>query len=278
MLCCGLCGAAPAFATMMASPLCKPNARRAAAAAAATAAATAPEQEAPAEAAQPVVVAAVGPAAKAGSAEEKPAAGADGEAADEAARAAAAATAAEAGPEEEDGTGSPLFRSSVTLPAAYFPPERFHTGGVSMPLEVFVGAPLPSEEQATNAAALLALAALHRLGIIVRYWPSRLLLAQHLLPRSLAAAAPPGALPGASPAGGNAPPVAAAGWAAGMAGDASAAAPPAGAMQPGQQPNVMNFFCPLCNVAATGHKVGAPLQIPASVLDGCAAAKPFPPF
>lgn len=197
--------------------------------------------------------------------------------------AAAALTAgSEFEPEEGEEAAQPLlFRSSVTLPAAYFPPERFHAGGVSMPLDVFVGPPLPSEEQAASAAALLALTALHRLGIIVRYWPSRLLLAQHLLPRSLAAAAPPGSLPSMVPLPARDAALAAA---AGMPDDAAAGSegmagvPASGAhegqqpgvtpfgAQQGQPPNVMNFFCPLCNVAATGHKVRPPAALPCTCM------------
>lgn len=295
MLCCGLCGAAPAFATMSTSPSRKASSARRAAAAAAVAAAAAaapaegagtagPEQDSQADAAEPPPVAAAGsPAA------EEAAAATDGGAV--ANGACVAAPLAGAGGEAEDAEDAPLlFRSSVTLPAAYFPPERFHAGGVSMPLDVFVGPPLPSEEQAANAAALLALTALHRLGIIVRYWPSRLLLAQHLLPRSLAAAAPPGALPGlAPPPAQDASPAAAAGisdeaaaGSAGMAGMAASAAHQgqqpgfmsSSAAQQAQQANVMNFFCPLCNVAATGHKVRPRAASPAC-MGRCVARWPL---
>jgi hypothetical protein len=183
-----------------------------------------------------------------------------------------------------------LFQSSVTLPAAHFPPERFHVAGASMPLEVFVGPPLPSEAAAANAAALLALATLHKLGIVVRYWPSRLLLAQYLLPHSLQgqpaaaaaaalglplppstqqaaegpeAAAPPPAthqqplLPGERRQGDAVPAAAAKAAAATAAAGLGYAGAPERPPPPPNAANVMNFFCPLCNVAATGHKVGS---------------------
>ena len=241
MLCCGLCGAAPAIATMTASPSRKPSSQRRAAAAAAIAAAAA-------------AAAAIAGTGGEGGGES----GGEGAAAEAAAAAAAAEAAPVSGPGsdadarseasgEDAAPSAMLFRSSVTLPAAYFPPERFHTSGVSMPLDVFVGPPLPTEEQAANAACLLALGALHRLGILVRYWPSRLLLAQHLLPRGLAMAG----MPEASTPGGPTP------------GDVPQAPPasPAPSVLSGhssQAPNAMNFFCPLCNVAATGHKVCPP--------------------
>jgi hypothetical protein len=253
MLCLGLCGTAPALATMTASP-------------------------------SKIVAAEVVAAAVEG-------ATADGAGAATQLAQAAAPSGSHRGEPAAEGSRSQLqselmFQSSVTLPAAYFPSERFHVTGVSMPLDVFVGPPLPSEEQAANAAAVLALAALHRLGIVVRYWPSRLLLAQHLLPRGLqgqafqgqaqpaaaaaamAAAAlglpPPPARPtqpqqqqpppqqphqaGELPAAADGSPGAAA------AGSLAGQAPTMQSL--GGQANVINFFCPLCNVAATGHKVG----------------------
>ena len=154
-----------------------------------------------------------------------------------------------------NGTAAPavLFQTSVTLPAAYFPPERFHVAGASMPLDVFVGPALPSEAAAANAASLLALCALHRLGIVVRYWPSRLLLAQHLLPRSVQPAAA-GASDGTTTASLAPPEAAAAAYAAMQQLDGGLGAP--GAATGAQA----SFFCPLCNVAATGHKVRAVLQ------------------
>lgn len=197
MLCCGLVGSAPAFATMMASPAKQPGRSR-------------------------------------------------------------SSSAGDAGDADEALAPAPpaLFQTSVTLPAAYFPPERFHISGVSMPLDVFVGPQLASEAAATNAASLAALMVLHRLGIVVRYWPSRLLLAQHLLPRSMdpLPEGPGGAPDGLSTGGVSMPaPLSVASGAPadslGGAGGQQAAG--------GVPPHVMNFFCPLCNVAATGHKVYA---------------------
>ncbi len=220
MLCCGLCGTPPAYATLMASPYKQPGRGR---------------QLSP-----------------------------RGGAADSAASGAAVGEAGEQSGGEAAAAPAPvLFQTSVTLPAAYFPPERFHVAGVSMPLDVFVGPALPSEQAACAAASLQALMELHRLGIIVRYWPSRLLLAQHLLPRTAQADASPAA---------PAEPSAAAGLSGqplflGMAAAATPAgaiaaaewAPGGGLQAPGPVPggnNTANFFCPLCNVAATGHKVG----------------------
>lgn len=238
MLCCGLCGTPPAYATLMASPSKQPGRGR---------------QPTHADAADSMGSgAAAGQEGGAGDARPPGGSGSSGDA---------------------DAAAAPapvLFQTSVTLPAAYFPPERFHVAGVSMPLDVFVGPALPSEQAACAAASLQALMELHRMGILVRYWPSRLLLAQHLLPRtsqgdggpagaadaSVAAslAAQPlflGTAAAASPASA----IAAAEWTPGGSLQAAAGPPPEG--QGGH--STANFFCPLCNVAATGHKVGAGL-------------------
>ena len=224
MLCCGLCGTPPAYATRMASPSKQAGRGR-----------------------QPSPHADEADTTAGGAGEEGSASGAD----------AAAAVA----------PAPVLFQTSVTLPAAYFPPERFHVAGVSMPLDVFVGPALPSEQAACAAASLQALMELHRLGIIVRYWPSRLLLAQHLLPRSGQADASPSAdadpsaaaalsaqplFLGTAAAATPASAIAAAEWAPGGGGLPAAGLLPGGPT--GQ--NTTSYFCPLCNVAATGHKVG----------------------
>jgi hypothetical protein len=235
MLCCGLCGTPPAYATLMASPTKQPGRGRQPSPLGGDAADSADDTT-----------------GKAPGAGEQGVAGAAGSSSASDANVAAA-------------PAPVLFQTSVTLPAAYFPPERFHVAGVSMPLDVFVGPALPSEQAACAAASLQALMELHRLGIIVRYWPSRLLLAQHLLPRtsqsdgSETAAEPSAAagLPaqplflGTAAAATPASAIAAAEWTPG--GGLPAAGPLPGG--PGGQ-GTANFFCPLCNVAATGHKVG----------------------
>lgn len=235
MLCCGLCGTPPAYATLMASPSKQPGRGRQ-----------------PSPHADEADTTAGGAGEEGSASDAAPAGGSSAIGADAAAAAAPAPV---------------LFQTSVTLPAAYFPPERFHVAGVSMPLDVFVGPALPSEQAACAAASLQALMELHRLGIIVRYWPSRLLLAQHLLPRSGQADASPsaGADPSASAALSAQPlflgtaaaatpasAIAAAEWAPGGGGLPAAGPLPGG---PSGQ-NTTSYFCPLCNVAATGHKVG----------------------
>ena len=130
------------------------------------------------------------------------------------------------------GGGGPLFRATVVLPPGSFPAERFQLAATAMPQVPFAGEALPSEERACDSAALLALCALHSMGLLARYWPTRLLLAQHLLPRGaepqlLAQAAAQGLLLGAA--------------------QQQAAAAAAAAAAP-------SHFCPLCNVAATGAK------------------------
>lgn len=202
MLCCGLVGAAPALATLMASPSKSPSRR----------------------------------GRRSGCGEEGDDGGEEQAASDGPAAPAPAAA-------------QLLFQTSVTLPAAFFPPERFHVAGVSMPLDVFVGPVLPSEQAAANAASLQALVALHGLGIVVRYWPTRLLLAQHLLPRSVQPAAGPSSGT-ATPSTVSGPPAASTPGGASLYGGSQGVVSSVGGLS-----STASFFCPLCNVGATGHKV-----------------------
>lgn len=129
---------------------------------------------------------------------------------------------------------------TLTLPAADFPPEKFTPAPASMPTAPVSGWPRGSEAAAAAAAALRALRALHELGIIARYWPTRLLLAQHLLPWQ-----PTAAGRGGSPEPGRVP-VPGAGAGAGVGGDAVAAGNTTGSSP--------EHFCGLCNVDATGDQ------------------------
>eukprot|EP00887_Chlorella_sp_A99_P000294 scaffold13.g294.t1 len=155
-------------------------------------------------------------------------AGAAGAAAGPAEAAAAGAEAGASG--QQGGRAGLLFRASVALPAASLPAERSLPAPAALPCEPFEGAPAPSEAAARASAALRALQALHSLGVVARYWPSRLLLAQHLLPRPQ------------DPGQGQEQQGAACG---GGGGGTRGAGEPAGTLPP-------SHFCNLCHVSATG--------------------------
>ncbi|GAB4815349.1 hypothetical protein N2152v2_002395 [Parachlorella kessleri] len=80
-----------------------------------------------------------------------------------------------------------LFRATVALPQATFPALRFHPHPATMPLRPVRGRARADPAQARCSAALRALCALQELGLLARYWPSRLLLARSLLPKAGAA-------------------------------------------------------------------------------------------